>query len=599
MKIIQKKSWFIGGAAVLIAAAACKKSFLERPPLGTLNPAIMATETGVQGILIGAYSMVDGEGAGLGGFASGISNWTYGGVASDDAYKGSDPSDVADVAPFEQFTNLTPANGAVPQKWRVNYAGAQRANDALRTLAIATGISATAATRITAQARFLRAFYHMELKKVFGNIVYADENVNSQNTDVNNNTDVWPRIEDDLKFAVANLPETWSEVGRINKWGAMAFLAKAYMHQNRHAEAYPLLKDLIANGKTSGGTKYALFPRYYSNFNPAQKNGSESVFAAQTSVQDGSSVDWGGDPNGNYGDILNFPYNGGPGGCCGFYNPSQDLGNAYKTDATTGLPLLDESYASGRNVSDRTNPYTGTLDPRIDLVMGRPGIPYLDWGLHPGEDWIRNPANNGRFSPRKNVYAKSQKDAFTDAGSSYWGPNQLVANNVNIIRFADIILLAAECAVKAGEITNAMNYVNQIRQRAANPDAWVYKNSDYSAPSAEYTTKTTPADNYKIGLYTPATFTAANAMDAVRFERRLELAMEGHRFFDLQRYDKEQPGLMADIINRYIDREKAARPLKVNARFQKGKNELFPIPLGEIDNMNADGKIRLKQNPGY
>jgi hypothetical protein len=234
-----------GGAAVLIAAAACKKSFLERPPLGTLNPAIMATETGVQGILIGAYSMVDGEGAGLGGFASGISNWTYGGVASDDAYKGSDPSDVADVAPFEQFTNLTPANGAVPQKWRVNYAGAQRANDALRTLAIATGISATAATRITAQARFLRAFYHMELKKVFGNIVYADENVNSQNTDVNNNTDVWPRIEDDLKFAVANLPETWSEVGRINKWGAMAFLAKAYMHQNRHAEAYPLLKDLM------------------------------------------------------------------------------------------------------------------------------------------------------------------------------------------------------------------------------------------------------------------------------------------------------------------------------------------------------------------
>jgi hypothetical protein len=203
-----------------------------------------------------------------------------------------------------------------------------------------------------------------------------------------------------------------------------------------------------------------LFPRYYSNFNPAQKNGSESVFAAQTSVQDGSSVDWGGDPNGNYGDILNFPYNGGPGGCCGFYNPSQDLGNAYKTDATTGLPLLDESYASGRNVSDRTNPYTGTLDPRIDLVMGRPGIPYLDWGLHPGEDWIRNPQIMAALAPRKNVYAKSQKDAFTDAGSSYWGPNQLVANNVNIIRFADIILLAAECAVKAGEITNAMNYVN-------------------------------------------------------------------------------------------------------------------------------------------
>jgi starch-binding outer membrane protein, SusD/RagB family len=599
MKRAKYKSFIIGGLAVVAIAVACKKSFLERPPLGTLNPEIVATEAGIQGILIGAYSVVDGEpGGGLGGFASGISNWTYGGVASDDAYKGSDPSDVADVAPFEEFVSLTPTNGAIPQKWATNYAGAQRANDAIRTLAIAEGISATTATGITAQARFLRAFFHMELKKVFGNIIYADENVTSQNTDVTNTTDVWPRIEEDLTYAVANLPETWSEVGRINKWGAMAFLAKAYMHQNKFSQAYPLLQDLIANGKTTGGAKYALFANYFSNFNPAQKNGAESVFAAQTSVKDNSSVDWGGDPNGNYGDILNFPYNGGPGGCCGFYNPSQDLGNAYKTDAA-GLPLLDESYASGKNVSDKTDPYTGTLDPRIDLVMGRPGIPYLDWGLHPGEDWIRNPANNGRFSPRKNVYALSQRDAYTDAGSGYWGPNQLTANNVNIIRFADVILWAAECAAKANDVMTAMNYVNQIRQRAANPASWVYKGGTYNAATATYSDQTTPADNYKIGLYTPATFTAANAMTAIRFERRLELAMEGHRFFDLQRYDKEAPGLMADVINRYIAREKPRRPLKANAMFTKGKNEIFPIPQNEIDNMNADGKIRLVQNPGY
>ncbi|HQK33991.1 MAG TPA: mechanosensitive ion channel, partial [Spirochaetales bacterium] len=107
-------------------------------------------------------------------------------------------------------------------------------------------------------------------------------------------------------------------------------------------------------------------------------------FAAQTSVQDGSSVDWGGSPNGNYGDILNFPYNGGPGACCGFYNPSQDLANAFKTDAN-GLPLLDESYATGAKVGDPVTPYAGTLDPRIDWTIGRKGIPYLDWGNHPGD----------------------------------------------------------------------------------------------------------------------------------------------------------------------------------------------------------------------
>lgn len=590
--------FIIGSFALAIVIAACKRSFLERPPLGTLNPEIVATETGIQGILIGAYSMVDGEGGGLGGFASGASNWTYGGVASDDAYKGSDPSDVADVVPFEQFVTLTPTNGAIPQKWRVNYGGAQRANDVLRTLAIAKDIAPATSTRMAAQARFLRAYFHFELKKVFGNIIYADETVTPENTEVDNKTDVWPKIEDDLKFAMANLPETWPEVGRVNKWAAMAMLAKVYMQQNKHALAYPLLKDIIANGKTSAGVKYALYPRFYSNFNPAQKNGSESVFAAQTSVKDNSSIDWGGDPNGNYGDILNFPYNGGPGGCCGFYNPSQDLANAYKTNAM-GLPLLDESYATGQNVSDKTNAYTGTLDPRVDWSMGRPGIPYLDWGLHPGEDWIRNPVNNGVLSPKKNVYAQSQRESFTDQGGGYWGPNQLVANNVNIIRYSDVILMAAEAAAKAGETLNAMNFVNMLRSRAADPAGWVYLNSTYNAATATYTTQTTPAANYNIALYTPLTFTAGNALTAIRFERRLELAMEGQRFFDLQRYDKETPGTMATVINTYIAREKARRPIKANAQFTRGRNEIFPIPQNEIDNMNADGKVRLVQNPGY
>jgi hypothetical protein len=593
MKKIKYKFLISTSLILIVVIAACTKKFLDKPPLGTLNPQIVATEAGVQGLLIGAYSLVDGEGAPGDGFASGASNWILGGVTSDDAYKGSDPTDVAEAAPMEKWISLTPTNSAIPQKWGMLYAGAQRCNDVLVTMALATDISDANKTTITAQARFLRAFYHFELKKVYNNIVFADETVNPTNIDVTNTADVWPKIEDDLNFAVANLPDAWpGEPGRANSWAAKALLAKTYMFEHNYTAAYPILQDIIANGQTSAGAKYALLPRFFSNFNPAQKNSAESIFAAQTSVQDGSSVDWGADPNGNYGDILNFPYTGGPGACCGFYNPSQDLANAFKTDAATGLPLLDTWY-TGLNVSDEGGTsYLGTLDPRIDWTMGRPGIPYLDWGLHPGISWIRNPTNDGNKSPIKNVYAASQKN-FTDVGSEYWGPTELVANNVNIIRFADVILWAAECAADANDYSGAMGYVNMVRNRMTDPVGWVYKNSGYDAPTATYTTRTTPAATYKIGLYT--SFPSKDyAVKAIQFERRLELAMEGQRFFDLVRW-----GIAEPVINAYIAREKTLRPLKSDAHFTAGKNEYMPIPQNEIDNMNSDGTVRLTQNPGY
>jgi len=599
MKKLNIQSKLILGLFIITALAACGKSFLDKPPIGTLGPQIVASEAGVQGLLIGAYSLVDGEGASGDGFASGASNWIFGGVTSDDAYKGSDPTDVADAAPMEKWgSSLTPTNGAIPQKWKLNYAAIQRCNDVLNTLKLATTISDAKKTTITAQARFLRAFFHMDLKKIFGNIPYVDETISPTNTAVDNKVDAWPGINADLTYAAANLPDTWAEVGRANKWAAKAMQAKALMFQKSLPAAYTILKDVIANGKTSGGAKYALNANYFSNFNPAQKNSAESVFAAQTSVQDGSSVAWGGDPNGNYGDILNFPYTGGPGACCGFYNPSQDLADAFKTD-TNGLPLID-TYQNGDHVSSQYGTkYVGNLDPRIDWTMGRQGIPYLDWGLHPGADWIRNPVNDGLFSPLKNVYAASQKGSFTDVGSSYWGPTELVANNVNIIRFSNVLLWAAECAADAGDLAAALGYVNQVRSRMVNPTGWVYKNSDYSAGTAQYSTQTTPADSYKIGLYTSFA-DKATAVKAIQMETRLELGMEGLRFFDLVRW-----GIAGTTINAYIAREtvivngSARRPLKGGAVFTANKNEYMPIPQNEIDNMNADGKTRLTQNPGY
>jgi starch-binding outer membrane protein, SusD/RagB family len=596
MKKIKRKFLILSSLAIIVVAVACSKKFLDKPPLGTLPPNLMQNEKGVQGLLIGAYSLVDGEGTPGDGFASGASNWILGGVTSDDAYKGSDPTDVGEAAPMEKWTSLTSTNGAIPQKWRVLYAGAQRCNLVLATMAIATDIPTAPVdvrAQIEAQARFLRAFYHFELKKVFNNIAYADENLTLENTD--NTVDAWPKIEADLQFAVANLPDTWpGEPGRANSWAAKAMLAKVYMYWSpptHYAQAYTLLTDVIDNGKTAGGSTYALNDHFFSNFNPAQKNSSESIFAAQTSVQDNSSVDWGGDPNGNYGDILNFPYTGGPGACCGFYNPSQSLANSYKTDATTGLPLADP-YSGPAVSAESGTAYTGTLDPRIDWTMGRPNIPYLDWGLHPGLNWIRNPQNDGNKSPLKNVYAASQKDAYTDVGSAYWGPTELVANNVNIIRLSDVILWAAECEIEANDLTAALDHVNQIRSRMMDhPEAWV-KTGAYDAAQAMYTSGAN-ADNYKIGLYTSFANKDA-ATQAVRTERQLELAMEGQRFFDLVRW-----GIAEPTINAFILREKAERPLKADAHFTANKNEYMPIPQSEIDNLNADGVARLKQNQGY
>lgn len=604
MKRINYKMVLPATAILIGSLYACKKGYLDRPPLGTLNQEILANNNGVQGLLIGAYSLVDGEGGNSSGQGSAASNWTYGGIGSDDAYKGSVPSDGgSDIFPIETKT-ITSSNTYLISKWNNYYDAVQRCNDALRLMALATDISPKDHNTIAGEARFLRAHFHFELKKVFGRVPFIDETVvpmfNSSGAVVvgdyaANDKDIWPNIEADFRFAVDSLPENQPQVGRVNKWAAMAYLAKIYLFQDKYAEAKPLLDQVIANGKTSDGKKYALLTNFYSNFNPQQKNSEESIFAAQTSVNDNSSTAWNGQPNGNFGDVLNFPYNGGPGACCGFYNPSKDLADAYKTDAN-GLPMFD-TYFNGPTVN-ATTLYSGSVDPRLDWTAGRPGVPYLDWGLHPGDAWIRDPASDGHLSPKKNVYAASQKGTYTDV-SAYWAPNELVANNVNIIRFSDVLLMAAEAEVEVGTTAKALEYVNMVRARAKNPNGWVYKNSDYDAARAEYKTKTTPAANYNIGLYTAAQFGDQNfARTAVRFERRLELAMEGQRFFDLQRWDNGT-GLMANTLNAMYQRDASLVAYKKDTRFIKGVHEIYPIPQSQIDLINNDGVARLKQNPGY
>jgi len=598
-------------AILTLVVFACNKSFLDKKPLGALNPGQLANTAGVQGVLIGAYHMLSGEGGATNGntWGSAASNWAFGSVSADDSYKGSTPSDQGDIVPIETWAYNT-NNPYFNQKWIAVYDGAQRANDVLRLLPSVTDMPDSIKTQITAEARFLRGFFHFEAKKMWNNVPYVDENVtvgnnntSAPNVDASGNyVDIWPKIEADFQFAADNLPATQlQQPGRANKSAAIAYLGKVLLFEHKYALAKAQFDKIIpaayggtGNGQTGKGDQYKLV-NYEANFNAATDNSAESVFAYQASVNDGSGT------NGNYGDNLNFPNSAGPGGCCGFNNPSISLANAFKTDAS-GLPVFD-TYNNTPNVSDPTTPYTGTLDPRIDWAMGRPGIPYFDWGPTPTNTWIRDPGTDGYFSPKKNVYAKSQQNALSSTETSFWGPTQMDANNVNLIRFADVLLWAAECEIEVGSAAKALAYVNYVRMRAADPTGWVYKNSDYDASTGTYKTQTTPADNYLIKPYPAGAFSDKNyALKAIRFERRLELAMEGHRFFDLARWDNNTGTVMAPELNAYAAKEKT-RPtiFSVNqqATFTPKKNEYFPIPQTQIDVENATGTINLKQNPGY
>lgn len=360
---------------VLLLVQACKKTYLDVAPTGALSEQVLANKTGVEALLIGAYHELGGNIT----YAGGPSNWVFGSVAADEAYKGSTASDQNDIIAIESWAYNT-NNGFFNDKWNALYNGIGRANETIRMIPKATDLSADDQKRITAEARFLRGYYHFELKKMFNYVPYVSDSITVANNNTNvSNVDasgtyvnIWPQIEADFQNAVDNLPETHPQAGRANKWAAMAFLAKVYVYEHQYAKAKPLFDEIIANGKTTNGQKYALV-NYFSNFNPAQDNSAESVFAYQASVNEGSAT------NGNYADVLNYPNSGGPGGCCGFFNPSITMTNAYKTDPVTGLPLFD-AYNTGNNVSSPTNPYVGTLDPRVDLIAGRPGIPYLDWG---------------------------------------------------------------------------------------------------------------------------------------------------------------------------------------------------------------------------
>ena len=579
-------------ASGILVINSCGDKFLDRQPQGAFSPSVIATPDGVERALIGAYALLDGIGTnGVTQWHGAVSNWVFGGIPSDDAYKGTDAGDQPEQTFIETYDWQT-TNEHFYGKWRHLYDGVARANDVLLNLAqVKEGLSEARKKEIEAEARFLRGHYHFEAKKMWNNIPFIDDkmyNPNEPNSvKVKNDKDAWPLIEADLKFAVDNLPADGKnpkgEVGRPTKWTAMAYLAKVKLFQGfsltgqpnaaKLGEAKTLLDQVVASGK------YSLVDKFSDNFDVPTRNNKESVFEVQYSVTAAA------DGPGNQGDGLAFPYTG-PWSCCGFYQPSFNLVNAYKTDAA-GLPLLDSFNDADVYSSKGDLIYGGNLDPRLDRTAGRPGILYRDYKIH-GTDFVRDLAYAGPFSPMKHVPSKPY------IGVSGW--QNLTANNYRLIRYSTVLLWLAECEVEVGDLNKARLLVNQIRKRAANPDDFVPKTVQGATRDAFAVTPGVPAASYAVSEYpsgNPAFASKEAARKAVRFETRLEFAMEGHRFFDLVRWGVAKP-----TIDTYLVKEKTKRAYLAPANFQV-KNNYYPIPLQAIVNSAAGGENTLKQNEGY
>jgi len=568
--------------AVIAIIYGCKKKFLEQLPQGVYDLASLSNKKGVDGLLINAYATLDGRQDQQNG---GASNWLWGSIRGGDAYKGTEPTDMVDANPVMRF-EILPNNGQLNNKWTGIWDGVGAANQVLVVLPLATDITPADAKQIEAEAKFIRGFMHFEAKKGFGNVPYIDETVvefKVPNTESGGAfVNIWSQIEADLKFAYDNLDESRPNKGRVNKWAAAAFLAKAYMFQNKFTEAKALFDVIIASGKNSTGDKYDLAPNYHSNFRVTSEHNVETVFSIQASYGDGANT------NGNYDNTLNYPHGGSattekPGACCGFFQPSQNLVNSFKTDAA-GLPMLD-TYNNTDVTSDELlgstdafTPYAGTLDPRLDWTVGRRGVPYYDWGIHPGRNWIRKVDYGGPYSPKKNTYYKA--DIGSLAGTVGWG----FANNAlnfTPLRFADVLLMAAEAEIEVGSMEVARTYINRVRARAA---------------ASPVLNGAAPAANYLVNAYSAAFAGKDEARKIVRFERKIELAMEGHRFFDLVRWG------IADVVlnTEYFSKEGTRRVEALGgSTFVKGKHEYLPIPEFAVTRSISEGAPTLKQNPGY
>ena len=534
---------------------------LDTVPQGQFT-AEQLDDSSVEGLVASAYAGLEAHFYGNNeAFAGPSTNWIFD-VRSDDAYKGGGGTGMEENIHLLEVSEVNSDNVSCLNKWQNNYYAISRVHNAM--LALQQASSIAGAEQVMGELKTLRAWYYFDLIRIFNRIPYfkEGEDVNTKPNDEYTREQIFDFIKQDLREAIDVLPAQKSAAGRITRTTAQAILAKVCAFTSDWEGVRDNADAVIKSGQ------YSLYQNFGDLSKIAFNNGSESVFALQCSTaNDNAHINWS--------NLLNCTYSDGNlyGTGDDFFYGSQNLVNAFRTDPASGLPLLDGTF----NRVNVTENYDGTLDPRLDFTVGRIGFP---WRSHTyTQGWCRAYDVYGEFSNKKGWPAPE------DALATWpWGCNAL---NFMFIRYADILLLKAEALIELATGTNAATdeglvearaLVNQVRQRAANSVDGSYAPVDLDPSKADYYVGLYPTD-WDGNLY----WTKERARMAVRFERRLELALEGNRWFDLVRWGQDY---LMNTMNTYMSEESKLRP------YYQGRsvsaNEIFlPVPLAEIDNSNG------------
>ncbi len=573
-----------------LSLSACSDEFLENKPQGPMSEANVSDPKAVDLLVNGAYATFGCR------YTDSndphwfpVTNWSFGEVRADNAYKGGGgETDAWEINDMEN-ARVQPDNGFLDGKWFNLYCGISRCNSALRALDNVDEKGNKDVNIRKAEVHVIRCHWYFELVRLFNRIPYMDYNVDKEDY-INFRNDEFTRdqhlarIAKELLDAAEVLPESQPEIGRINKRAAKAYAAKVKLYQAYEQDPQTnavvninktLLKEVVELIDQVNG--YKLLDDFQQLDLLEYENGTESVMAIQFSKEDGTK------DSGriNWSMLLNSMTGPGcPWSGDGFFLPSQDLINAYQTDAD-GLPVFDYQSLPDYSVVkfDNEGKYyldniAGNVDPRLDFVVGRPTIRYKTFAERPCGLWVRDSGTYG-YNNTKRFWLSPESE---DANHGWpWGASGL---NWQIIRYADLLLYKAEALIEIGGegLDEARKLINEVRQRAMN-SRYVKDFNDDSKDAA----------NYKIGLYPAQGWTQEYARNALRTEMRLEKAMEGERFFDLVRW-----GIAKETMNNYFAAEKDNRIYYTGASFDTGE-EYFPIPVAQY---NFSGGIYV-QNPGY
>ena len=547
----------------LVGTTSCSDFLDDQKPQGVLDSDMVKDPSNVDNLVISAYAVFTTAED----INSSFSMWNFD-VRSDDAYKGGNGTSDGDV-----FHQLEIEQGVLTTNWNINdmwvrlYNCISRVNSAISVLETTSDSYQLKAQRL-GEMKFLRAYAHFLLKRLYKNIPFImDANLKQEDYNTLSNTEFtndegWQQIINDVEYAYSVLPVKQTDKGRPSKAAAAAFLTKAYLYkayrqddaasnQVTSINREDLLKVIeYSNPDIYSAGGFDLEPDFHNNFRPETQyeNGVESIWAMQYSINDGTKY---GNLNWSYGLIVpNIP--GVTDGGCDFYKPSQNLVNAYRTDAD-GHPFID-------TFNNKDYDLTQDADPRLFLTVGLTGLPYefnSKYMMDASATWSRS---NGLYG----YYVTLKQNVDPDCGylvkGSWWGTPM----NRIVFRYADVLLERAEAYAQLNESGEAIKLVNEIRKRAKQSTGMIANYpSDYGV-------------KFNISTYN-GTYSQEDALKIVKMERRLEMGMESERFFDLVRWGEAEK-----VLNKYFAEEANNCSIYGDAHFTANKNEYLPIPFSQV-----------------